>query len=107
MAGDGLYTGKLGPFAMSGTLFFAAEVSARGDGALRDPENPVTWYRFPLSWRPTGSAVINEVFAAGHLCCCGCLAFQSLSGPLEPRNFVEIRNVGDTPIRYAVIRATN
>jgi hypothetical protein len=105
--GDHVFTGRIGPFHESGTVFFAAEVTSGEGEGLRDPELSMTWYRFPLSWRPTGSAVINEVFSAAHLCCCGCLAFQSLDGPLEPRNFVEIRNAGQTPIELADLYLTD
>jgi len=96
-AGDDIFTCRIGPFHDSGILHFAIEVTD-GDGAeYRDPELAEDWYRFPLSWESLGSLRINEVFSGSHLCSCGCPAFQSLTGPLEPRNFVEIRNTGPIP----------
>ncbi len=98
VAGDEIYTCRMGPFSESGILHFAVEVEA-GDGTFhRDPELGADWYRIPLSWRPLGSLKINEVFAGAHLCSCGSPAFQSLTGPLEPRNFVELRNAGEVPV---------
>jgi hypothetical protein len=97
-AGDGVFTGRMGPFGDSGILHFALEVEDLQGAGYRDPERASKWFTIPFSWLPSESARISEVFAASHLCSCGCLAFQSLDGPLEPTNFVEIRNDGEGTI---------
>ena len=106
-AGDRIFTTQIGPFHDSGGLHFAAEVKARDTALLRDPEPQSLWYQIPLSWRPSGFVKINEVFAAGHLCCCGCMAFQSVTGPLEPRNFVEVRNTGNAAASMSELYLTD
>ena len=98
VAGDNVYSAEIGPFQDAGSLHFAIELEASDGTVFRDPEKASAWYQIPISWQPQGAVQINEVFAACHLCCCGCLAFQSVTGPLEPRNFVEVRNTGSVPV---------
>ncbi len=96
LAGDGIYTGTIGPFNTIGSVYFALEVEdgTHHDQIYRDPEQMMLWYSLPISWSAESSLKITEVFAGSHLCCCSCRCFQSLSGPLEPWNFIEVYNGG-------------
>jgi hypothetical protein len=107
VAGDNIHSAQLGPFQDAGSLHFAIEAKALDGTKFRDPESSSAWYQIPISWQSGGPLQINEVFAACHLCCCGCLAFQSVAGPVEPRNFVEVRNKGTVPVGLGKLYLTD